>query len=330
MTTGIGILFVNGGGEHADGAQEQLAIFGGGLLQALDVLFDVAGHVIEGFGKLADFPGAFDSDAFVKFGAADGAHGFHQAANGARDAEGEKISEEQGDESDAHDEAERLRGEFFDAGVNTRAIEAALGDDGPAQFRNGAVGADHFDRMIVLVLLDEMHRFGGAQFLRQFFQVVDDGRTGSDVAAGNDFGRIGVRDDVAVAIYDEDSAFAHASIADAFEQAVNRDDRGDHAGKLAVQRERNGNDERRAIIFSEREGFADKGQSLNAGREGAFERAADERILIGVETARGLAFGEFVDGGDVQNVLIIFDEALQQSARAAARAWGRPHFQSSR
>src|SRR5271156_6318879 len=158
-----------------------------------------------------------------------------------------------------------------------------------------------------------MHGFGGAQFLRQFFQVVDDGRTGSDVAARNDFSGIGVRDDVAVAIYDEDSAFAHASIAYAFEEAVNRDHRRDHASKLAVQRERNRNDERRAIIFSEREGFTDKGQSLNAGGKGAFERATDERILVGAEAAGGLPFGELVDGGDVQNVLIIFDEALQQA-----------------
>ena len=55
MTTSVGILFVDGGGEHADGAEEQLAIFGGGLLEALDVLFDVTRHVIEGFGQLADF-----------------------------------------------------------------------------------------------------------------------------------------------------------------------------------------------------------------------------------------------------------------------------------
>ena len=37
VTARVGILFVDGGGEHADGAEEEIAIFGGGLLQAFDV-----------------------------------------------------------------------------------------------------------------------------------------------------------------------------------------------------------------------------------------------------------------------------------------------------
>ena len=94
MAAGVGILFVDGGGEHADRAQEELAIFFGGLLEAFDVLLDVAGHLIESFGQLADFRGAFDLHALVKFSAADGARGFDQAADGASDAEGEKISEQ--------------------------------------------------------------------------------------------------------------------------------------------------------------------------------------------------------------------------------------------
>ena len=60
VTTGVGILFVDGRGEHADGAEEQLAIFRGGLLQAFDVLLDVARHVVESFGELADFGGAVE------------------------------------------------------------------------------------------------------------------------------------------------------------------------------------------------------------------------------------------------------------------------------
>ena len=170
-----------------------------------------------------------------------------------------------------------------------------------------------------------MHGFGGAQFLRQFFQVADDGRTGSDVATGNDFGGIGVRDDVAVSIHDEDSAFAHAGIANPLEQAINRDDRRDHAGKLAVQRQRNGYYQRGTVIFSEREGFADEWKSLNAGGKGAFERAADEGILVGVEAARGLPFGLLVNRGDVENVLVIFDEALQQT-RELRRVHGVVHI----
>ena len=81
VTARVRILFVDGGGEHADGAEEQLAIFVGGLLQAFDVLFDVARHVVEGFGQLADFRGAAHRRALMKFAAADGARGSGQAAN---------------------------------------------------------------------------------------------------------------------------------------------------------------------------------------------------------------------------------------------------------
>ena len=41
-------------------------------------------------------------------------------------------------------------------------------------------------------------------------------------------------DDVAVDVDDVDGAVAHAGVADALEQAVDGDDGGEHAGKLAV------------------------------------------------------------------------------------------------
>ena len=49
MTTGIGILFVDGCGQHSNGAEEQLAILFGGLLQAVDVFLDVVRHAVEMF-----------------------------------------------------------------------------------------------------------------------------------------------------------------------------------------------------------------------------------------------------------------------------------------
>ena len=96
MASRVRILFVDGGGEHADGAEEQLAIFFGGLLQPLDVLLDVAGHVVEVFGQFADFGGARNGRALVKFAAADGARGGGQRANRRADADGEKITEQDG------------------------------------------------------------------------------------------------------------------------------------------------------------------------------------------------------------------------------------------
>src|SRR5579864_6850488 len=110
MTTRVGILFVDGGGEHADRAEEEVAILGGGLLQAFDVTLDIAGHVVESFGELADFGGAAHFDALVKFSAADSARGKYEAANRARDSDGEEIPEHQRDERHTEDKRQRLRG----------------------------------------------------------------------------------------------------------------------------------------------------------------------------------------------------------------------------
>jgi hypothetical protein len=43
------------------------------------------------------------------------------------------------------------------------------------------------------------------------------------------------------------------------------------------------------------------------------QRDLHERIAIGAKTSSGLAAGLFVYGGDVKNILIIFDETLQQA-----------------
>src|SRR5580704_12187387 len=169
MTTGVGILFVDCRGEHAYGAQEKVAIFRGGLLQALDVLLDVASHVIESFGKLADFGGAADFYPLMKFRAAHGVNGKDKSANWASDSDGEKVSDQQGDHGDADDEAQGLSGELVDSGVDARFVKTALRDDGPAKLGDRAVGADHFHRMLrIAPFFEEAHGFCGAQFLRQF------------------------------------------------------------------------------------------------------------------------------------------------------------------
>ena len=93
VTASVRILFVDGRGKHADGAEEQLAIFLGGFFQALDVLLDVAGHHVEVFGQLADFRGAAHRRALVKFAAADGARGRGKAANRFADADGKEVTE---------------------------------------------------------------------------------------------------------------------------------------------------------------------------------------------------------------------------------------------
>src|SRR5277367_6036218 len=95
MAAGVGVFFFDGGGEHADGAKEEVAVFLGSLLQAGDEALDVIGHVIESFGKLADFRGATHGRALMEFAAADGARGGGQGTDGRTDADGEEIAEYQ-------------------------------------------------------------------------------------------------------------------------------------------------------------------------------------------------------------------------------------------
>src|ERR1700730_5673667 len=91
MTARIRIFFVDGRGQHADGANEQLAIFFRRFLQALDVFLDVAGHFVEIFGELADFGGAANGGTLVEFAAADSAGGVGKPANGAADSHRKAI-----------------------------------------------------------------------------------------------------------------------------------------------------------------------------------------------------------------------------------------------
>ena len=217
-------------------------------------------------------------------------------------------------DGDANDETQGLRGEFVDAGVDARFVKAALRDDSPAKFGNRAVGADHFDGMLrIAPLLEEAHGFRGAQFLRQFLQMFYDRRIGGDVAARNHVARVRVSDDVAVTVHDEDDAVADAGVANPSEQAVDGDDRSEHSGELSAGRKRHGDDQGRAAAFPQRERLADEIQALNAGSERMLQRNLHERVAIGAKTSCRLATGLFVDRCNVKNILIIFDETLQQA-----------------
>ena len=98
------------------------------------------------------------------------------------------------------------------------------------------------------------------------------------IAARDQFARVGVRDDVAVHVHDENGAVAHARVAHAAEQAVDRNDRREHSGELAVGQQRHGNHQRGAVVLAHAERFADEVEALNAGGEGALERDFDEGI----------------------------------------------------
>ena len=316
VTAGVRILFVDGGGEHADGADEQFAIFFGGFLEALDVLFDVAGHLVEVFGEFADFGGAAHRSTLMEFTAADGAGGGGQAANRAADADGEEVSKEDGDEHDDGNEGERLGVEFVDASIVASFFEAALGDDGPVHFGEGAVGADHLD-VAILFFFGEAHRFGVAQFLGQSFDLRDDVRLVAEIFAGHEGPGVGMRDDVAEVIDDEDGASAHAGILQAVQNGIERNDSGEHAGEIVVHIfQRNGDDKGGAIVWRQCQGIAAEIHGLRAADKGALQGFGDEGILFGAEISlRGAgAFAGAADGGEIdEGVAIRLDEIFEQA-----------------
>src|SRR5579883_3154576 len=120
-------MIVECGRQHANRADKQLAIFFRGLLQPLDVLFDVAGHQVEVFGQFADFGGAAHGSALVKFAAADGARGSGQRTNRRADAHGKEITKENRHQYHHADERQCLAVQFGHARVGARFIQTPLG-----------------------------------------------------------------------------------------------------------------------------------------------------------------------------------------------------------
>src|SRR5215467_1137066 len=165
VTAGVRILFVDGGGEHADGAEKKLAVGFRGFLELLDVLFDVAGHFVEVSGQLGDFKRTTHRGALVEFPAADSPRGAGKSADRFADAHSEKISDKNSDEDDQADEGKGLPVQFANARVGARLSKASLRDHGPVHLGEGAVGSDHLHLALVF-LFHEAHGLGIAQLLR--------------------------------------------------------------------------------------------------------------------------------------------------------------------
>src|ERR1700741_680425 len=66
MTTCVGILAVDRGGETLNGAKKQFAILLCRFLQVDDESFDLIGHQVERIAKVAEFCAARDCDSFRK------------------------------------------------------------------------------------------------------------------------------------------------------------------------------------------------------------------------------------------------------------------------
>ena len=73
VTARVWILFVDGRGEHANRADKQFTVLFRRFFQLLDEFLDVAGHLVEILGELADFQRSSRYGPLMKFAAADGA-----------------------------------------------------------------------------------------------------------------------------------------------------------------------------------------------------------------------------------------------------------------
>src|SRR5208283_5366978 len=316
VTPGIGVLFVDGGREHADGADEQLAVLLRGFLEALDVLLDVAGHEVEGFGEFADFRGAAYGRALVEFASADGASGSSQSANGFADADGKEVAEENGEQDDDGNECQRLAVQLGNTGVRARLVDAALRDDGPIDFGEGAISADHLHGTVVF-FFGETHRLGVAQLLGQGLDLRDEMRFLAEVLAGHKGLCLRVRHDVAVVIHDENAAPAHAGVLQTAKNRVQGNHRREHAGEVVVGiLQRHGDDERGTIVRRERQGIAAEFHGLHTTDKGALQRLVHEGILVRAEIAlrgfgalAGTAHGSQVDERVAIRIHEIFEQA---------------------
>ncbi len=219
MTARVRVLFVDRGGEHADGADEQLAILFCRFLQALDVLFDIAGHFVEVFGQLADFRSAAYRRALMEFTTADGARGCGETADGPADSDCKEVADQDGGEDHDGHESECLAVELVDACVVACLLEAALRDDCPIQLRQRAKRADHLD-IAPFDLLRKANGFGAAQLLWQRPDLLDQVGIGGQVRAGNEILRVRMRHDVTGVIDDKHGAPAHAGVLQAAQHRI--------------------------------------------------------------------------------------------------------------
>ena len=188
-------------------------------LQLVDVLLDVAGHLVESFGEFADFRGAAHFHAFVKFRAAHRARGLHQAANGARDAEGERdIRGPARQTSPPPQSSSACAVSSFTPASRRAFVEAALRDHGPAQApesccrcRSSPIGRRFCPGTGAVKCIVSVARKSCGSSLTCFTS----GEVEVTSCPGTNSLVDRIRDDVAVHVHDENGAVAHARVLNA-------------------------------------------------------------------------------------------------------------------
>ena len=92
MAFGVGVLGVDGGGDHFNRIDQQLAVLLGGRLEIADIALNVLRHLIEGGGKFADFRPALNFGALAEILLRDGPGRMGQHVNRVSDGLGGKKS----------------------------------------------------------------------------------------------------------------------------------------------------------------------------------------------------------------------------------------------
>ena len=222
------------------------------------------------------------------------------------------------DKSDDADERQRLTIQLVHAGVGSRLLEAAFGDDGPIYVRKSAVGADHFDVAVFLLarVADGRRR---AQVARQIDYLVDDARrlAAGDIGAGHVIFGVVMGDDVSHVIDHENRPATHAVFLQHAQDRFEGNDCREHARKVIAQIfQRHGDDECGPVVGRQRQRITPKGKRLHRRRERPLQCLGYEWILVGAKIAlRGHgAFAGFANGGQIEKrfaiaVGEIFEEA---------------------
>ena len=182
----------------------------------------------------------------MKFSAADGSRGCGQAAHRSADSHGEKVCDQNRHEHHDADERKCLAVQVRKARVVARFAQAALSHNGPVQFAERAIRADHFHRLFSVGRI--AHRFRIVQILRQSLDSFDH-FVGTYVFTGNKSSRVRVRDQFSAMVYDEYRSSAHARVFQSLQNRPERNHCREHSGELVVFHQRNRDYKRGLVVW---------------------------------------------------------------------------------
>ena len=122
-----------------------------------------------------------------------------------------------------------------------------------------------------------------------------------------------MRDDAPAVVHHEYGSAAYAGFLQAPQDAIQRDDRGQHAAELLGDFQRDGHHKCGPVFRSQRQWFAPEYHRLQARGKCPLECLADEGVLVGPEVSGTRAFGIGTDGREIQDIGVAGDKVLKQA-----------------